>query len=223
MDYNELVTAITDAAPDAPVRRRMGTVAAINADRTINVTIGGSTTTITGVRYFAHYAPKVGAQVWLDTDGRDWVALGAIAGQGGATPSCKVYRTSDLSIATSTTATTVTWQAAHTDPWGMWTTGTNVVVPLTGIYLMTAMTQWNTATTGYRNTRIQVNGADVSWSQLDPPASSVTSGYANHALAALTKGDIVTMVARQTSSAALSLNSGISGTNLTVSYLGPDA
>jgi len=222
-DLNEVVAAIRDAAPDAPLRRRMGAVDAINANRTINVTIAGSTTAITGVHYFGHYAPKVGAQVWLDTDGRDWVAVGAIAGAGGAVPSVKVWRTADLSIANSSAYTAITWQASD-DPWGMWTSGTNVTIPITGRYLLTACSWWVANANGYRTMVLSVNGSTTysSYAQID---ATGTSAHIFHmpAVLKLNAGDYVNMRVRQTSGAALSMNAGASyETHLEITYLGPD-
>jgi hypothetical protein len=222
-DLNEVVAAIRDASPDAPLRRRMGTVSVINANRTINVTIAGSTTAITGVHYFGHYAPKVGAQVWLDTDGRDWVAVGAIAGAGGAVPSVKVYRTADLSVANGTTYTTVTWQASESDPYGMWTTGTNVFAPITGRYLITAEIWFANNSTGYRTGAFSVNGSGT-FSTFIQWNSGAGGNEIQHMtmLRNLTAGDYVNLRVRQTSGAALILNGSANETKMTMTYLGPD-
>lgn len=225
-DLNSLVDAIASAAPGAPLRRRMGAVSAINSNRTINVTIGGSTTAITGVKYFGHYAPKVGTQVWLDTDGRDWIAIGAIAGSGGAIPSCKVYRTSDQNIATGSTFVNVSWNAAAFDPWGMWTSGTNVTVPITGRYLVNATVHFNAAspyTVSYRSGRIYQNGGPLNIVQTDSPVGNVIWSQSMSVIVNATAGDYFTLGARQNSGITLALASTTAAeTQLTVTYLGPD-
>lgn len=225
-DLNELVSAIQDAAPAPLLRRRMGAVAAINSNKTINVTVAGSTTTITGVHYFGHYAPKVGAQVWLDTDGRDWVATGAIAGSGGANPSCKVYRTSDQSIATGSTFVNVSWNAAQFDPWGMWTSGTNVTVPITGRYLVNATVHFNAAspyTVSYRSGRLYQNGGPLNIVQTDSPVGNVIWAQSMSVIVNATAGDYFQLAARQNSGITIPIaSSAASETQLTVTYLGPD-
>lgn len=226
-DMNNLVSAMKAAAPDPVLRRRMGAVVAINSDRTINVTIAGSTTTITSVKYFGHYAPKVGAQVWLDTDGRDWVAIGAIAGLGGAVPTCKVYRTADQNIATGSTFVNVSWQAAAFDPWGMWTSGTNVTVPITGRYLINSTVQFNAVTpytVSYRSGRIYQNGGPLNIVQTDSPVGNVLWSQSLSIIVNATAGDYFTLGARQNSGITISIaSSAASETQMTVTYLGPDA
>lgn len=231
MDLNAFSDAIASAAPEAPLRRRMGKVTAIGSNYTISVQIAGSTTTITGVRYFNHYAPKVGSQVWLDTDGRDWIAIGAIAGLGGAVPSVKVMRTADLSIATGAAYTTVAWQAADFDPWGMWTSGTNVVVPLTGRYLITGQATFNAGATlgSYRGVQVRTNGSTggyIGWTQTDYASSSGVSVWSGTATGVrhMVAGDYVTMHVHHNNAAALTLSStAINDTHMTVTYLGSDA
>lgn len=223
-DLNEVVAAIRDASPDAPLRRRMGTVSVINANRTIDVTIAGSTTAITGVHYFGHYAPKVGAQVWLDTDGRDWVAVGAIAGAGGAAPSCKIWRTTNQTIASASTYTNVTWQASD-DPYGMWASGFNVTVPITGRYLLTAVSYWTGNSTGYRTMAFSVNGSATYRGIAQIDATGTASHiYHMSATLTLTAGDYVQLRVRQLAGVSLALNGGEEkDTNMTITYLGPDA
>jgi hypothetical protein len=222
-DLNSLVSAIADAAPDAPLRRRMGAVSAINANRTINVTIGGSTTAITGVHYFGHYAPRIGAQVWLDTDGRDWVAIGAIAGSGGAVPTGRFHRTADLTVTTGAGWTPVPFQAAQFDPWGMWTTGTNVIAPITGRYHMTGMAHWAGNATSYRAVALDVAGVVSTWAQQLANGTNVTAVSVSSVVTA-NAGDAFRLQVRQGSGGNLTLNAGTSvETHLTVTYLGPDA
>jgi hypothetical protein len=223
-DFFQVAEAIASSSTDATLKRRMGTVSAINANYTINVTIAGSTTVVTGVRYFNHYAPRVGAQVWLDTDGRDWIATGAIAGLGGQLPTVKVHRTTDLAIPSGATFTAVTWQAAQFDPWGMWTSGTNVVAPLSGRYLITGTAQFDgSQSTGYRGVAIQKNGVLIQLAQMVTSALFQT-GVPISTVVNLTRGDTVSLGARQGSGVNINLASvGATESHLIVTYLGADA
>lgn len=225
MDLNAFADAVASAAPAEKLRRRMGKVVAINTNRTINVQIAGSTTTITGVHYFNHYAPKLNTQVWLDTDGRDWIAIGAIAGSGGAVPTVKVHRTADLSVATGSTYTAVPWQAAEYDPWGMWTSGTNVVVPITGRYLVTGQASWLGNNTGYRTALLQYNGgtANFGYAQSDAGTTNQFS-LSVSGIRTATAGDYFSLNVRQGSGVTLGLMGTASVyTHMTVTYLGSDA
>lgn len=226
-DLNDLVDAISSAAPTPPIKRRMGTVAAINANYTINVKIAGSTYVIQNVRYFAHLQPpKVGAQVWLDTDGRDWIATGVVAGLGASAPSCKVYRTADLSVATGSAYTTVTWQASEYDPYGMFTSGTNIVVPVSGRYLITAQIEWAGNATSYRGASLRVNGSATTNFAFVQNDSSGTALF-SHSISSVRSaqaGDYFQLLVRQNSGVALAMSSTtVAETHMTVTYLGADA
>lgn len=221
-DMNELVSAIEKAAPAPAFRRRMGKVISIQSNYTITVTIAGSDVQIDGVRYFAHYAPTVGSHVWLDTDGVDWIAAGAVAGLGGDIPTCKVYRTADLNIATGTTYTTVTWQAESYDTASMWTSGTDVIVPLSGIYLVHATASWNGNATGYRTCLIKRGTTTIGYTQ---DTATSTNVMQQQAIASCTAnaGDAIILQVRQGSGGTLALSgTQVYETQMVVTYLGPD-
>lgn len=225
-DISALADAIGSAGPAPTLQRRMGKVVAINTNRTIDVQIAGSTTTITGVRYFAHFAPKLNTQVWLDTDGRDWIAIGAIAGLGGQVPTCKVYRTADYNIATGSTYTTIPWSAAEYDPYGMFTSGTNIVVPLTGRYLVTAQVEFNGNATGYRGGALRTGGSvatNFSFAQMDAGTTNLFS-FQLASVRTMVAGDYFQLLVRQGSGVTIALAaSTIAETSMTITYLGPDA
>lgn len=81
---SEVIRELVDALkPKGSTRSyRQGTVTAVNADFTVDVTIAGSTTSITGVKTLTSCAPRVGDGVWLSTDGQDLFALGTVAPAG---------------------------------------------------------------------------------------------------------------------------------------------
>lgn len=94
MTIDPLVSALTDALlPESPtaVRRRQGTVQAVNAGPppSLNVTIGGII--IPNVRYLGSYAPTVADVVYVDFNGSDPLVIGAAA------------PVSDISVVTSAT------------------------------------------------------------------------------------------------------------------------
>jgi len=224
-DFQKVAEAIASSSQAPAFRRRMGTVSAINAGYTIDVTIAGSSTVITGVRYFNHYAPKVGAQVWLDTDGQDWIAIGAVAGLGGQVPTCKVYRTADLGIASGSGWTAITWQATEFDPFGMFTVNsTNLTVPITGRYLISGAVLFdNSTSTGYRGIAINKNGTLIQYAQVITNAAN-TIGVPLSTVVNLTKGDTVSLSARQGSGVNINLVSASAiETHLIVTYLGADS
>jgi hypothetical protein len=80
MDIHRIAEIV--AGPRQPLRLRQGTVDTVNLDGTVDLTIAGSTTVITGVKYFDGVTPEEGHGIWLLTDGVDLIAIGTI----GATP-----------------------------------------------------------------------------------------------------------------------------------------
>lgn len=225
MDLNDFVDAVRSTAPKPKLQRRMGTIVAINSSYSVNVKVAGSTTTITNVRYFAHYAPKVNTQVWLDTDGKDWIAIGAVAGLGGQVPTAKVYLNAAQTIATGATFTGVLWNATEFDPWGMYTSGSaNVVVPITGRYLVTGQCSWLGNNTGYRTAVLQhSNGTtNFAYTQVDAGTANQFSLSVSSVRTA-SVGESFSLQVRQGSGANLDLISGLSYTQMTVTYLGPAA
>lgn len=226
-DLNDLVDAIKSSAPAPSLKRRMGVVTAINSDYTLNVKIAGSNNVITGVRYFANVVPpKVSAHVWLETDGRDWIATGAIAGLGGQHLSVKAYRTADLNVATGTAFTTVPWQAVEYDPYGMYSSGSgNITVPVTGRYLVTAQVTWQGLSGGYRSGTLNhsVLSTAFGYTQIDSSSTSQIS-LSVSAVRSAVAGESFYLQVRQGSAGALNLlGTTANQTFITVSYLGPAA
>ena len=75
-------------------------------------------------------------------------------------PSCMVHRTSNLSGYASDTA--ITWQAEAWDTDSMYSSGTNVTINTTGIYLLTLTVSWAcTATATVANASFTINGTGV--------------------------------------------------------------
>lgn len=145
-----------------------------------------------------------------------------MAGLGGALPTCKVNRTTDLNIATGTTYTTVTWQDASFDTANMWTSGTDVIAPLTGRYLVHATAAWNGNATGYRTCLIKRGATTMSYVQDNAAGTSVMQQQAI-ATCSATADDAFTLQVRQGSGATLALSgTAIYETQLVITYLGSD-
>lgn len=82
-DIKALVDALASSAPDPAVKLRQGVVQSIQTG-SLTLTIGGSATTVSGIKYLSSYTPTVNDTVWLATDGRDWMVIGKLSdGSGG--------------------------------------------------------------------------------------------------------------------------------------------
>lgn len=80
MDLHDIAELFKPTRP--ALRLRQGTVDAINLDGTVDVTVAGATTVVTGVKCFDHVTPEEGHGIWLLTDGTDLIGIGTI----GASP-----------------------------------------------------------------------------------------------------------------------------------------
>lgn len=75
----DLQRVVGDFAPSAdPIRVRFGQVTA-SAATTVSVTVGGSSTVISGVPFLKSYTPVISDTVVLLTDGLDLLVLGSIS------------------------------------------------------------------------------------------------------------------------------------------------
>lgn len=141
------------------LRRRLGTIVSVEgASNSITVTIAGGSTSIAGVRYFGHYPPVAGKQVWLDTDGVDLIAVGSIAGNGGVTIAGRVEK--NTAQDQPTTNTKVTFGSIVSDPAGAWQNANDRwVAPVAGLYQFSAgMVYLGQTDTNSRTLFIQVGG-----------------------------------------------------------------
>lgn len=80
MDIHRIAELV--AGPRQSLRLRQGTVENDNGDGTVDVTIAGSETVVSGVKCMDHVTPQEGHGIWLLTDGVDVIAIGTI----GASP-----------------------------------------------------------------------------------------------------------------------------------------
>jgi hypothetical protein len=220
---------ISSQTPRVKFQRRVAEVVSVQSDYTCTVKIAGDTVNAANVRYFAHVAPRPGQLVWIDTDGADVIVSGAVAGNGGAIPFCRVRRTTTQNTVASGDA--ITWDNAVSDPWSMWSSTTNpsrVTVPMTGVYTLTGIITFpNNATAGIRGCDIRVNGAGgyvAARAQLVPSGWASTGG--NNFLpvsttVALDRNDYVEL--QLTTSVTVNVPNFGAMPHLTVTYLGPAA
>lgn len=207
---------------NALFRRRSATVISVQTGYTATIRIAGTTTNVSGVRYFSHVAPRPNQIVWFDTDGTDIVITGIVAGNGGAFPSCRVYRSSAQGVIT--TATNVLWNATDTDPWVMLdaTNTDRINIPIDGLYAVTGVVAFALSATGtYRAVDVLLN---TSTKQRTRTSNTTTQNVFLNFSTTLkaVKGDYVAIEA-SSDVYNVTLTSTGQMPNVSVSYLGPIA
>ena len=221
-NYRGIADALTSQA--APLRVRFGVVQSIETDRTITLTVGGSTETVAGVRYAASMTPCPGKAVFCLTDGTDLFAVDHMAANN-LTLAPRVHRTSSLSVA-NTTDTAVTWQAVNSDEWGTWVSASPTLVsaPITGRYTATAYVEFAGDADGFRQAWIRKNGTDVLGyhKQLSAASGSPTNMTVSTPAFDLDKGGYIELVVRHNAGNAIDLiRDGTLTPALSLIYLGP--
>lgn len=205
-------------------RLRFGTVVSVQADWTCTVTVGGSTTPISGVRYVTGVAPLPGAGCVLASDGTDLFVLSVIAREG-RTIAPRASRSTTQSIA-NTTDTAITFDAVNSDAWACWSAGqaTRLTAPIPGRYSATGLISWAGNATGFRSIWIEKNGTSTLGRQ-----STVSVGAGNPTWMEATAqpfdmvpGDYLRLIVWQNSGGALNVNnSSTFAPGLSLTYLGP--
>lgn len=154
----DAIDRLAGQVSDRPeLRIRQGAVVSVSSYG-LTVTIGGSTEQVAGVKYLGSYAPRVGAHVWLVTDGADMFAIGHLAPRG--VPALRV--TGAATAVVTATETALAFNAeVGTDPWSMWVVGsaTRLTVPLDGWYTFTAYASFAANATGIRGAKIRQGGS----------------------------------------------------------------
>lgn len=218
---NRLVQAL-EQSPG--VRVRFGTVVSVQADWSCTVTIGGSTTPISGVRYAADVQPLPGSGCVLASDGTDLFILAVLAAEG-RTIAPRASRSTAQSIA-NTNDTPITFDAVNSDAWGCWSSGqaTRLTAPVPGRYQATGLVSWAGNATGFRSIWVEKNGTSTLG------RSSVASvGAGNSTWQEVTTlpfdmlpGDYLRLIVWQNSGGALNVNnSSTYAPGLSLTYLGP--
>lgn len=214
MDIHQLVKAFQPSATG--VLLRQGTVVSVQADSTVTVTIGGSSTEVAGVKVAASCCPVPGATCWLATDGLDLFVLATLAPAGIAWGTMRKSTAQTISTATWTA---LNWTSRTEDVAYGVTLGANgftVVVP--GIYTATGATAFSPDATGHRYARITKNGTAIT------SAGGVAPSLTARTLAAATMkcavGDVINLEAYQSSGADLNTAVDGAGNILAVAWIG---
>ena len=170
----DAIDRLAGQVSDRPeLRIRQGTVVSVSSYG-VTITIGGSTEQVAGVKYLGSYAPRVGAHVWLVTDGADMFAIGHLAPRG--VPALRV--TGAATAVVTATETALAFNAeVGTDPWGMWVVGTatRITVPLDGWYTFTAYASFAANATGIRGAKIRQGGTTALAMDRVPAAGAGTT------------------------------------------------
>lgn len=217
----------TFATPKPKFRRRLGTVLSVQSDYTITVTVAGSSSDypISSVKYFGHYPPTPGAQVWLDTDGIDLIAVGAVAGLGGVAHAARWEKNANQSAPNSSTL--ITFGDQISDPANLFDNANDQYVAiLPGLYHIVGGLTWSAVTDKeFRSVTIRVNGSAKATIRQE------NIGHATHQLSQvvstiypLAAGDTVALYANQGTGATLTAGmQADSGTFFAIAYIGPRA
>lgn len=223
MDAHTLAQVIA-ARPDNGWRWVQGAVVSIEA-YSITVRVSGDSTSIAGVKYLSPTPPLVGAGVWLISDGTALLAVGTLAAAGRSIGP-RAYRTTNLSVTTSTD-TTVTWEAVDGDTLSSWSSVTNpsrLTIKVPGRYIVVASMRWASNGTGFRTGEIKVNGSTIigRHAQAFAAAGSPTQYTITSMPWTAAINDYVELVAWQNSGGALNLDYQNAYSNaLALEYLGP--
>lgn len=220
-DYQDLVPEIGASA--AAPRFRLGKVVQVD-NYTIQVSVGGSSTTLTGVKYLGSGQPVPNAPVWLVSDGLDMFALGVQAGVD-RTFAPRASRSTDQSIPDGTD-TAISFDGVNSDAWGAWslTNATRLTARISGRYLAVGQVQFAANATGFRAAWIEKNGTQT-FGRVQVPAVSGSPTWLSVTAQSfdMTAGtDWVRLSVRQNSGGALNAtNSSTFAPALSLIYLGP--
>lgn len=220
MDLFKIATGLS--SPDTRMRLRFGKVASVQSNRTITVTIAGSTDTVAGIKYLESVAPKPNAVVLLLTDGVDLFALGHLAAAN-MTIAPRAYRTGDQTI-TSGTWTDITWQDVENDPWTCWASGVpaRLTAPITGRYQAVLSARFAANATGDRGAAIANNtGTELATVLMRASATATSAMSVTTTPFDMTAGDYITSRVYQDSGVNLALSRGSTfNPALSLTYLG---
>lgn len=213
MDMRNIVDAMGAAAPSAPVRFRQGVIVSVAANYTVTVTIGGSTTQVSGIKVASTVCPVPGATCWLATDGKDWMVWATLAPAG---PAWGTMRKSTQQSIPNAAWTEFAW-GSRTDVTTVGVTagsnGFTVTVP--GIYQIEAIADFAANATGQRHCAVWLNGSSI----LQGTGGNAASGSDTTRLTAsgtvkLAINDIINIAVYQSSTAALNTATANPGYNI---------
>lgn len=218
MDLREIAMVVGGSS--SAFRLRQATVTAVSYP-TCSLKLAGDSTVLTGVPYMSHVAPKIDSAVWVAVDGRDMMVIGAIAPLG--PPWCNIYRSTDQTGVASGTATSVSFNAAASNPWNMWSSGTDITIPLAGVYVFAGTLAFAADSTGtYREARITIGGTSRAIVRNTGTFAAATPTIMNLSLVyACGVGDVVNLVGVANTTGTATFQNTARIPHLGVTYLGP--
>lgn len=189
-DLNALVQAIGDAAPDAPVRYRMGQIISVQSNGTVTITVGGGTTEISGVKVASSCCPLPGATCWIATDGRDMFVTSTLAPSGPAFGQVRQNANQTIATATWTTLSFATRTDVVESGITVTNTGFTIVVP--GLYTISAHHAIAYAANGSRFLSIGRNGTPLGYVATGAMATNDTTRITSTVNVTCQVGDTIT-------------------------------
>ena len=215
MDSLAFVRALANSG--SKLRFVMGVISSIQT-YTVTVTVSGSTATVANVKYASSVVPRVGSSVYMATDGADLWIISQLAPI--STPTATATR-STLQTLTTAVEAAVTFDAVVNDGWGSWVAGapTKLSAIIPGRYQAVAYARFDSNITGYRQLRIELNGATTLAAQ---SANAVNGSTHDKTLETpaftMATGDYIRCLATQNSGGNLNLTAAIAAFSLI--YLG---
>lgn len=221
-DLNSLVSAISAAAPDAPIRLRQGVITAVAADSTCTVTIGGGTTTVAGVKVASSCCPIPNSTCWIATDGRDMFVLDTLAPAG---PAYGSMRQNAAQAIANNAFTEMNWTTrTDTNATGITITNSGFTCVVPGLYTVTASATFAANATGQRHMNLVHNGTtEIQGYSTDAPTGGDLCRMTTASTFKLAATDTVSVNIYQSSGANLNTNIGVGHNILRAVWVGPAA
>lgn len=218
-------TASRFVQPDQKWKALAASVISVQADRTITVTVNGSSEEVANVAYTASTTPLPGTLVWVLSDGVDLFAIGSIATDN-RTPSPRASRSTNQSIANATDAS-IDFDGVNSDAWGSWASGANsarLYACIPGRYMAVGQATFEAHATGFRRLWIEKDGTSTVGrvDQISIGAGSAMWVNVTSQPFTMAPGEYIRLMARQNSGGALNVvNSSTYSPSLSLIYLGP--
>lgn len=119
---------------------------------------------------------------------------------------CLQKVTQSIANASFTTNEDVVWATAIDENLRMWSTGTGILIPRTGLYQCNGSVLWNGAAGGQRTASPHLNGAEIAGARRGQVPGSAVDTDTNFSFCQLLKlGDVITVRLFQNTGAALNV------------------
>jgi len=210
IDYTQALKKIVpEISGPFPVRLRTGTIAAVNGNGTVNVTMadGQTLTNKPVVGTSVVFTPGQVVNVLVSKD--QFLVLGPTASSGATSGFPSAFADFGTPSIANATVVDLTPTSVPVNVGGMWTSGTAFTIPTGqgGLYEMGIACRFVTNANGVRQGRISVNGAEYMYWTV--PSNSIGqapgAGVTRRVMVA---GDVVRFNVYQNSGGALAFGSG---------------